>query len=208
MIPRVIGQALLSGDAALYIVLAVFCLPFILAGIGVAWWIIRSGRMKDEHRLQQIRRTIHAVNSPSEPFNEERVILKNCSNCGDFCIHLPVRDQFGRTYCSQECMTAIAQIPIARQDAQSQCDNTATVVPANYCETCLKCTTEQGCWNLFTINGVGAILGSAKDQCPQCYSMRKTVYLTIFFIPILPLGTYRFLHIDRSTFYSRKILAK
>lgn len=181
--------------------IAALCLPVIAVGALVGWLMIRSGRRQEKRFDAEVNRTLQmASTGSSRKPKKQRQYLKFCTNCGSFCLTLPMQDSFGRTYCSAECMRAIADIPL-RQTEPSKVDQAQL-----FCRECLAKTSDKHARAMLTINGTGLQLSRAKDECPQCFSMEKSVYLAIFYVPIVSLGKYRCIHLDKNTFYSRKVI--
>lgn len=74
-----------------------------------------------------------------------------------------------------------------------------------FCEDCLAATTERSAGNLFAFDLLGrAFLGTTlmhpREQCPQCYSVIETRWLVLFFIPLIPMGSFRVYYGQRDTF--------
>lgn len=140
---------------------------------------------KDQARLAgELRRTAAGV--PGKP---ERAFLKSCANCGAFGLTLPFRDTIGRTYCSMACMKWLGE------------------GPRSFCQKCLFESTAESSGNLQRINGIGtAFIGSA-DPCGECASIVRRVWVTVAFLPLIPLRKYRVIQVSPQQFYSRRLKA-
>jgi hypothetical protein len=195
----------MSDDVSFVLLMVLLCAPFVLIAGGICWFVISRDRRKVTNRQAEIERTILAAQTGVVAPRNDRCFMKSCSNCGDFALYLPERDQLGRTYCSYECMAGVASIPIARPTRAVADELGVQTVAGQFCARCLATTTEKSCGNLLTINGIGLRLGGAKEHCPQCHSVVKSVYIAILFIPIWRTSKYRFLHLDRNRFFSRKV---
>ncbi len=45
----------------------------------------------------------------------------------------------------------------------------------------------------------------ARDRCPKCHSIVRQKAVCAFLIPIIPLGRYRVLYVDRKRYVGRKL---
>ena len=80
---------------------------------------------------------------------------------------------------------------------------------ATFCQPCCQQTVETKPFSLITHNGMGFRLIGAALRCDTCGSRVKTCWF-VFLIPLLPLGSYRFLPIGdagltESRFMARKL---
>ncbi len=118
----------------------------------------------------------------------ERAYLKDCSNCGTFAITLPYRDAVGRSYCSEFCAEWAAQ-------------------PTGFCPKCVADTTDESIDGLTSINGIGFAFRGREGKCPNCRSIIRQTWFTVFFIPVIPLRRYRVIHSSPQSFFNRRLRA-
>ena len=82
-----------------------------------------------------------------------------------------------------------------------------------FCSECRASSLDESSGNLFTLNFIGTSFVGKKDFCDLCGSFITTKYFVLFGIPIIKLGRYRILEIekvyesmrDKINFLSRKI---
>jgi len=79
------------------------------------------------------------------------------------------------------------------------------VFSTGFCRQCLASTTEAaapdtGVYNLF----FGTRLMGANGMCPTCKSVIRTFWVW-FFIPLIPLGSYRIVTIDQAHYLGRRL---
>jgi hypothetical protein len=60
-----------------------------------------------------------------------------------------------------------------------------------FCPECVSNTISESAGNIGSANGFGFRFGFKKDYCPLCHSYIQNKYLTLFFIPVFKLGSYR-----------------
>lgn len=143
----------------------------------------RRAEQKNTARLAAERqRTVAGV--PGKP---ERSFLKSCTNCGVFGLTLPYRDQLGRTYCSAVCMKWLGE------------------GPRQFCKKCTFETLAESSGNLQTFNGIGTRFVGQSDTCAECASVVRRVWVTILFVPVIPLRKYRVLQVSPQRFFSRRL---
>jgi hypothetical protein len=75
----------------------------------------------------------------------------------------------------------------------------------DFCAKCLAETLLLPAGHTTTVNGTGFILFGRKNQCPTCHSIIKTLFLTVFWIPVFPFQKYRVKYTRRSNYLSRRI---
>jgi hypothetical protein len=74
-----------------------------------------------------------------------------------------------------------------------------------FCAVCRSKTTDQSPGNTSTVNFVlGNRLIGSEDRCPACGSVEQTLWLQIV-LPIIPLGRYRVIYLDKDMFSSRYV---
>ena len=179
-----------QGERMMEIIKAIFGWAILLGLIVSPYYVIKWLRAADRRSAQkhgdrmahEQRRTTAGV--PGKP---ERAFLKACTHCGLSAITLPFRDNLGRTYCSEACMLWLGE------------------GPRTFCKKCMFETVVQASGNLSRINGIGAAFGGSSDACPNCRSVVKRVWVTIFFIPVFPLSKYRVIQISPREFLSRRL---
>lgn len=68
---------------------------------------------------------------------------------------------------------------------------------ASFRADCLKSETDVPAPGTFTLNGIGTILYNitSEPMCRNCGSEKKTLFFCVFWIPFVPLGRYRVLHV-------------
>jgi len=143
----------------------------------------RRSEEKNRHRLA----TEHQRTKAGIPGGHERSFLKACTNCGVFALTLPYRDKLGRTYCSEACMSWLGE------------------GPRTFCKKCTFETTPQGSGDLHTINGIGTRFVGSADKCAECASVVRRVWITVLFLPMVPLRRYRVMQISPQQFLSRRL---
>jgi hypothetical protein len=124
-----------------------------------------------------------------EPGKPERAFLKSCTNCGVFGLTLPYRDKLGRTYCSAACAKWLGE------------------GPREFCQRCLFETSAQSSGNLQRINGIGTTFIGQSEECGECASVIRRVWITVVYVPLIPLAKYRVLQISPRQFFSRRLKA-
>lgn len=119
--------------------------------------------------------------------------MQRCAQCRQFIVAGGVR-QGDKLYCNATCMESSQK-------------------PRQFCQECLASTTDQSTGNLGRINGIGvALMRAGGPPCPQCQSLLSRTWVTILYIPLIPLSKYRVLYLvkgsviaGRSQFISRKM---
>jgi hypothetical protein len=87
----------------------------------------------------------------------------------------------------------------------------ATPVPAlkTFCAACVAATNDKTPGSISTMNGIGRQFYGEEDVCAQCGSSVCTLWFTLVHLPLVPLGSYRFLQTEgnfmKSRFLSRKL---
>jgi hypothetical protein len=74
-----------------------------------------------------------------------------------------------------------------------------------FCKSCDAATTQESAGSTFTFNGIGTAIYGSKNPCPTCGSTIKTKFVCVIFIPLIPLGKYRFKWSTPSHYISRKL---
>jgi hypothetical protein len=133
-----------------------------------------------------LERAMRAVPAAG-PTAEQRSALKSCANCGTPGIVLQYRDGSGRTYCSDDCLLWGA------------------LGPTQFCESCIRQTTDVSPGNLHRVNGIGTSFVGGSDRCPRCRSVVRRVWVTLVFLPVFPLARYRVIHPDVVRYWARRL---
>lgn len=163
----------------------------ILAGLFVSpyyliKWLRGVDRRAEERKARRLAAE-HERTAAGTPGKQERGVLKNCTHCGVFSLTLPYRDKLGRTYCSEACMQWLGE------------------GPRDFCSKCLFETTDDTSGNVHTINGTGTAFVGSSQPCPECSSVVRRAWITLLFIPVIPLRRYRIIQVSRLEFLSRRL---
>jgi len=74
-----------------------------------------------------------------------------------------------------------------------------------FCAECRNKTTDESPGNTTTVNFLlGTRLIGYENRCPACGSVEQTLWLQIV-LPLIPLGKYRVIYLDKDLFSSRYI---
>lgn len=79
---------------------------------------------------------------------------------------------------------------------------------SGFCKRCFGQTTSQSPWNISTFNGFGTRFYGAAEKCRECYSVVRALWVVFAFIPVIPLGTYRYQFISYVAMGRRFIAAR
>lgn len=60
-----------------------------------------------------------------------------------------------------------------------------------FCPNCISSTTSESAGEIHSVNGFGFRFGNKRDLCPWCNSYVQNKYFSLFFIPIIKIGSYR-----------------
>jgi len=161
--------------------------PLILVALYVAARIFPGAQRRAEQRYLQ--RLIAEGNRrrSGAPVDAERAFLKRCTHCRVFAVTLPHRDKLGRTYCSDACM-------------QWWGDG-----PRSFCEKCSFETDPQASATLYSFHLVGTTFVGKTAPCGDCRSVVRRVWLTVFYLPVVPLRRYRVIQVSPEAFLSRRL---
>ena len=87
--------------------------------------------------------------------------------------------------------------------------STPVSVPKNFCGACVAASSDRTPGNISTFNGVGRQFYGKADVCAQCGSAVRTLWAVFVNVPLVPLGSYRYLQVEsgysRSRFLSRRL---
>ena len=74
-----------------------------------------------------------------------------------------------------------------------------------FCEECRSKTSDESPGNTTTVNFLlGTRLIGYENRCPACGSVEQTLWLQIV-LPLIPLGKYRVIYLDKDLFSSRYV---
>lgn len=82
---------------------------------------------------------------------------------------------------------------------------------APFCVACTGATTSESAGGAFRLNGFGTTILGRADPCPECGSVVARKWVTLFFVPVGPIGRYRVIYTSRGlfggsgSFYSRAL---
>jgi hypothetical protein len=164
----------------------------LLALLASPFFVIKGLRGLDRKSAKANTRRLaaeHARTTTGVPGKPERSFLKSCTNCRAFALTLPYRDNLGRTYCSEDCMRWLGE------------------GPRSFCKKCTFETTAKSSGNLQTINGIGTRFAGRAEQCSECGSVIRRVWVSLLYLPVIPLAKYRVIRISPQQFLSRKLRA-
>ena len=112
-------------------------------------------------------------------------MFEKCCNCGTRAVR-GIQGEQG-LFCSNECKNYAAH--------------------PGFCPACIAITTDKSSGGTFTVNGIGTRLYGAKDPCSVCGAFTQTHWITLVFLPVIPLGKYRVKPVQPHRFLSRKMAA-
>jgi hypothetical protein len=72
-----------------------------------------------------------------------------------------------------------------------------------FCGSCVASSRDQAAGNTYLIRGWGTTLYGSADKCPTCDSVVTTKWFTAFRLPVIPLGSYRWLEAEEAGFFTR-----
>ena len=136
-----------------------------------------AARRVSPREIDEVLRTPQhqAPDKLEEARRQNRVrIFPKCDCCGSRIVAGAVRASNG-VFCSANCQ---------RFDAHP-----------GFCQSCLEATSSNYVGKMSTVNGCGTRFYGSADHCETCNSTIRTRYLTILWIPIIPLGRYRVLQV-------------
>lgn len=85
-------------------------------------------------------------------------------------------------------------------------DDDAPQAPRDFCEACLREATGRNPGSIWWhFAGFGLLFFGKSEKCPTCGSVVRILCLVLFFIPVFPLKTYRYLQIDGHSLRGRFI---
>ena len=76
-----------------------------------------------------------------------------------------------------------------------------------FCAQCTAISTDKSSGGTYTINGIGTKLYGSQDRCPTCHAVTQTHWITLVYLPVIPLGKYRVKQVTPGRFLSRKLAA-
>ena len=122
--------------------------------------------------------------STPPPPRHEGIRTERCGNCGGRVFGHSIRDKLG-IFCSTVCRNNFKH--------------------PGFCKACISASTPISAGDNFRINGIGNSFFGAKDQCETCGSIVQTLWLCIFFVPIVPSGKFRVKYVAPGSYLSRKL---
>lgn len=172
-------------DAAMgwAILLGLLASPFVIIK-----WLRAVDRRSEEKNARRLSKE-HQRTKAGVPGKPERAFVKTCTNCSAFALTLPHRDSLGRTYCSAACLSWLGE------------------GPRTFCKKCTFETTPEATGDLHSINGIGTTWAGSADRCGECASVVRRVWVSVFFLPVIPLRKYRVIQISPQQFVSRRLRA-
>ncbi len=85
-----------------------------------------------------------------------------------------------------------------------------TTATMGFCEACRTGSTDDSPGNISTVNGIGRKFYGGAEKCGTCGAVVRVLWFTFFYIPLIPLGAYRFQQTEggalamRSRFLARR----
>lgn len=77
-----------------------------------------------------------------------------------------------------------------------------------FCTACTMTTLPQSAPGTFRFNGIGtALLIGSGGACPHCGSVVRRRYVTLVWVPVIPLERYRIVYVDGSRYIGRRMPA-
>jgi hypothetical protein len=107
-----------------------------------------------------------------------------CANCGTMVV-LGGKKYAGYRFCSQECADW-ARHP-------------------GFCKECLAATTDHELRGTFRFNGFGTQLAFPRRRCRTCGSVVQNLAISILFLPLVPLVSYRVRWASPERFVARRL---
>src|SRR4051812_26151725 len=103
--------------------------------------------------------------------------MKRCGHCQTRIVFGGLRVG-GQRFCGQSCANKV--FPPA---------------PLVFCPQCVAETTTQSPGDLWSLNGWGTtlLMDRSLPACEECGSLGGRVWITVFFLPVIPLSQYRVL---------------
>jgi hypothetical protein len=71
-------------------------------------------------------------------------------------------------------------------------DDKEGMLRTGFCTSCLSGSTDKSPGNISTINGIGRKFYGGADKCTACGSTVRVLWIVLFYVPLIPLGTYRY----------------
>jgi hypothetical protein len=110
-------------------------------------------------------------------------MFQKCDNCGGRTL-LPQRHG-GKAFCSDTCKTYYQH--------------------RGFCAECIAETDAISAGGTFQLNGIGDRFWFPRRICKTCNSSVQTRFLTVLWIPLLSLDTYRILEVSPGRYVGRKL---
>ena len=65
-----------------------------------------------------------------------------------------------------------------------------------FCGDCIKESEPGSPGNMYSMNGLGMALYGSARECPNCGSTVRSKWIILYFLPLIPVGTYRIIQTD------------
>lgn len=85
--------------------------------------------------------------------------------------------------------------------------NTTAPTPQHLCGLCVATTDDTPAPGTYRINGIGTAWLGSQTPCPLCGSRIRSLWFTVLWIPLIPLGKYRLLQRTALAYVGRKLPA-
>jgi hypothetical protein len=86
--------------------------------------------------------------------------------------------------------------------------STPAQAPGTFCSQCVAASEAKTPGNISATNGIGRMFYGNTDPCQACGSTIRTLWFALIYLPLIPLGSYRYIEIKTtglgSRFFSRK----
>jgi len=70
---------------------------------------------------------------------------------------------------------------------------------------CLAQTVDSSLGSTWQFNGCGTRLCGSSDVCPTCHSIVQQLWITVFYVPVIPRRRYRVLWATPHRYFSRAL---
>lgn len=97
-----------------------------------------------------------------------------CTNCKAVIAFGAIRDEDG-VFCSEHCQRFYRH--------------------PGFCQACTDATLPRSAGDVTQTNGIGSAFFGGGDECTVCGSRVQSLWYTLYFIPVFPLGKFRVLYV-------------
>jgi hypothetical protein len=174
-------------ETVLFVLLSLILL--VVPIVGISYAVIRAGRWVDAR--DERRRAAHKATQDQAVAmglrQDERTMLKPCSNRDVFALTLPYQDDWGRTSCSETCRDYVA------------------AGRPGFCRRCISETADREYSTRVSDIGLGWNFGRGSDECPQCHSEVRTLWLKVLLVPVIPLARCRTIKTSPYHYRNRRV---